>query len=143
MVQLQFYEAMRKLFVLKDNKNNKIVYSTISSLLCQSPPHVHESITTHACDAADAGVSTLFLKHLSRASITKCFTSKIKKKQLRNNNKKRSRCSDVEHPSLRVHFLYILVQINKAGQKQLQVILAVEIFRYVYEDCCTACIFCL
>ncbi len=135
MVQLQFYEAMRKKFVLKENKNNKIVYSSISSLLCQSPPHVHKSITTHACDAADAGVSTLFLKHLSRASVAKCFTSKIKKKQLTNIKK------DVEHPSLIVHHLYILVQINKAGQKQMQVILAVEIFRYVYEDCCTACVF--
>ncbi len=46
MVQKWIYEVLRILFVHKENKNNH------SCLPCQSPLHIHKSITTHVCDAA-------------------------------------------------------------------------------------------
>ncbi len=45
----------------------------------------------------------------------------------------RSQHSDVEHPSLFVHCLYILLQIRLG--KKLQAILSAETFRHVYKDC--------
>jgi len=46
----------------------------------------------------------------------------------------RSRCSDVEHQSLLVHHLYILVQLSRAGQQMKSHPLC-QIFRHVYTDC--------
>ncbi len=47
---------------------------------------------------------------------------------------RRSRCSDVEHQSLLVHHLYILVQLSRAGQQMKSHPLC-QIFRHVYTDC--------
>ncbi len=55
-VQTLCYEAMRILFC-GQRKQKWWLYSSISSLPCQSSTRVHNSTTTHAWGAAEAGFS--------------------------------------------------------------------------------------